>query len=327
MGTKIGKIKPIEKAYGNEVNTIDQQLQKNGYNRFPGTFEMLLPYKEKSGRYRTGLDINAPYLLRLSEEDREAKIKEITLVKNRLEAELGVPGILDSNSIFYNFGASKEQLTARFGTDLQVSPVKLGDREEFFDTSDISKEIAWYWVSVHPRMAPSLDAYKSGKVSSDVKYYIVDDEAETKESYSKKKEINKAIVAFEDLTPSKKKQIGRLMGLPITEFTTEEAVYNLMDTELKNTEFKSGKNKGMSPIRLFNELIIMTDDRLRVKDIVTQALIHSVYRIAQGGKITEGGITIAESESDLVEKLLKDDKQMDLIILEKKLNIKKIEKV
>ena len=187
---KIGKVAPIVKTYGDQINTIDQQLAKNGYQRAPGTFEMLLPYKEKSGRYRTGLDVNAPYLLRMSEEDREAEIKRIREDKKRLEDELGVPNILDSNSIFYNFSASKEQLESKFGTNLQITPVRLGDRQEFFDNSDIQKEIAWNWVKIHPRIAPSLEAYKSGKVSNDCKYYIVDDESETRDTYKKKKEIN-----------------------------------------------------------------------------------------------------------------------------------------
>lgn len=324
---KIGKVAPIAKQYGDQVNTIDQQLNKNGYQRFPGTMEMLLPYKEVNGRYRTGLDVDASYLLRLADEDREAEIKRITEDKKRIESVLGVPGILNSNSIFYNFAASKEQLVAKFGTDLQASPVKLTDKEEFFDGEEIGKEIAWNWLRVHPRIAPSLDAYKAGKVSSDVKYYIVDDEAETRESYNKNKEINKAIVAFEDLSPTKKKQIGRQMGLPITESTKEETVYNLMSDVLREKEFKVGKLKGSSPLRLFNELIIMSDDRLKVKDLVTEAMTHSVYRPAQGGKITEGGITIAESELDLVEILLKEDKQQDLLILEKKLKVKKIDKL
>ena len=324
---KIGKVAPIVKQYGDQVNTIDQQLNKNGYQRFPGTMEMLLPYKEVNGRYRTGLDVDASYLLRLADEDREAEIKRITEDKKRIENVLGVPGILNSNSIFYNFAVSKEQLVAKFGTDLQVSPVKLTDKEEFFDGEEIGKEIAWNWLRVHPRIAPSLDAYKAGKVSSDVKYYVVDDEAETRESYSKNREINKAIVAFESLSPTKKKQIGRQMGLPITESTKEESVYNLMSDVLREKEFKIGKLKGSSPLRLFNELIIMSDDRLKVKDLVTEAMTHSVYRPAQGGKITEGGITVAESELDLVEILMREDKQQDLLILEKKLKVKKIDKL
>lgn len=324
---KIGKIAPIPKTYGDEVLTIDQQLQKNGYERYPGTMELLMPFKERSGKYRTGLDVTASYLNNLSAEDREAEIARIERDKARIEGELGIPGILDSNSLFYNFAASKEALKRKFGSELQVSPIRLGDKTEFFNLEEVMTEIAWNWARVHPRIAPSLEAWKTKKVSQDVKYYIVDDEVETRQTYNKKKELNKAIAAFEDLTPTKKKQIGRLMGLAITESTTEETVYNLVDTEIKLSEFASGKNKGTSPLRLFNELLKMTDDRLRVKDLIEQAFLHNIYRLGQGGRIMEGTTPIHDSVENLTEYLLDDKNQFDLLALEKRLNGKKIDKL
>ncbi len=322
----IGKVAPIQKGYGDAINTIDQQLAKNGYQRYPGTTEMFLPYKESSGKYRTGLDVTAPYLDRMSKEDKEAEIARIIEAKERLEKALGVPGILDPTSIFYNIASSKEALIKKFGTDLKMSPVKLGNGEEIFNSSDPMREIAWYWLKVHPRVAPSLEAYTQGRVPPDVKYYIVDDEAESILMYNKKREINKAIVAFEALAPTKKKQIARLMGLPVTESTKEETVYNLIDTQLKETEFKDGVNKGLAPVKLFTELIKTTDERLKVKDLIEQAITHSIYREGAGGKIVEGSLTVATDKNSLVEHLLDTKNQLDLIALEKKLEVKKIDK-
>lgn len=322
----IGKIAPIQKVFGDAINTIDQQLAKNGYQRFPGTTEMFLPYKEHSGKYRTGLDADAPYLDRLSKESKDAEIARITADKARLEKALGVPGILEPTSPFYNFAASREYLIKLFGTDLKVAPIKIGNSDETFDPKDVMREIAWNWIKVHPRVAPSLEAYKKGDVPSDIKYYVVDEESEIKDTFNRKKEINKAIVAFEELAPTKKKQVARLMGLPVTESTTEETVYNLLDTELKKTEFESGSLKGLSPVKLFNELLATTDDRLKVKDLVEQAITHNIYRFGTGGKLQEGSVTVATSKEDLVNFLLKEDNQMDLVALEKKLQVKKIEK-
>lgn len=321
-----GKVAPISKDYNSTFNSMDQQLAKEGFTRFPGTTEMFFPYKENSGKYRTGLDVSAPHLNRLSAEDRKAEIKRIEEDKKRLEDKLGVPGLLDSNSPFYNFAASKEQLKKRFETELQVSPIKMGTQEEFFNLDDAMAEITWNWIKVHPRIAPSLDSYRKGDVPSEVKYYIVDDEAETKETYNRKREINTAIVEFEKLTPTKKKQIARLLGLPVTESTKEEQVYNLIDTQLKETEFREGKNKGLAPVRLFKELLATTDERIKVKDLVEQALTHSIYRIGNGGKILEGGVPIATSKEELVEHLLDEANQVDLLALDKKLTSKKIEK-
>lgn len=325
---RTAKIAPIAKEFSNTFNTVDQQLAKHGYYRFPGTNVTMLPHKEASGKYRTGLDEKALYLNNLSEEEKIAEIKRIREDKARLEEALGLPGsgILDPTSPFWNFAASSATLKERFGTDVKVSPVKLGTSEMFFNLSegDVMKEITWNWLRVHPRIAPSIDAYRRGDVPSDTQYYIADDEAESKDTYSRKKVINQAIVSLEALGPSKRKMIGRLMGLPITEDTTEETVYNLIDAQLKETEFKSGKNKGMAPVSLFNDLLKTTDDRLKVKDLVEQALTHSIYRIGVGGKIMEGEVVASPSREDLVEYLLKDENQMDLLALEKKLTNKKL---
>lgn len=322
---KVGKLAPIKKQFSDQINTIDQQLSKHGYTRFPGTTETFLPFKEQSGKYRTGLDITAPYLQRLPEGVRETEIDRIKETKKRLEDALGVPGILEPTSLFWNFAASREQLLKKFNTELVVTPVKLGNDEEFFDVTDPIREIAWNWIKVHPRIASSLDAYKRGEVPPEVKYYVVDDEAETKQEYNKNKEINKAIVAFEDLTPTKKKQIARLMGLPVTQSTKEEAVYNLMSKQLRETEFKEGIHRGLAPVKLFTELNSTTDDRIKIKDLVKQAITHSIYRFGQGGKLLEGGVPVANSEEELVEFLLDEKNQLDLIALEKKLTNKQMQ--
>lgn len=325
---RIAKISPIKKEYSNTFNTIDQQLAKHGYYRAPGSTETFLPHKEASGKYRTGLDPEAPYLNNLSEEDRKAEIERIEKDKARLEKALGLEGsgILDPTSPFYNFAASSETLKRRFGTDIKVSPVKLGNDDMFFvlDGSDAMKEITWNWLSVSPRIAPSLEAYTNRKVPQEVKYYIADDEAENKDIYKKNKAINEAIAQFDALSPSKRKQIARLMGLPVTEDTKEEVVYNLVDKQLKEGEYKDGPNKGASPVRLFSELMKTTDERLKVKDLVEQALTHSVYRIGVGDKVMEGEVVAASSKEDLIEHLLKAENQMELIALDKKLNNKKL---
>jgi len=321
----IGKISPIKKVYTDSINTLEQQLSKNGFSRAPGTSETFFPYKESSGKYRTGLDVDAPYLQRLSEESRKVEIDRIIKDKDRMEKSLGIPGLLDPTSPFYNFASSPEVLKRKFGADLKVGPVKLGNREEIFDTTDVMREIEWNWIKVHPRIAPSKEAYEKGQASAETKYYLVDEETEQREVYTKKREINKAIVAFEELSPTKKKQIARLMGLPVTEDTREETVYNLLDGILKKTEFSSGQNKGYSPVRLFNDLLKTTDAMLKVKDLVEQALTFNIYRYGINNRITEGGVTVANSKEELIAKLVDDDGQLDLIALEKKLTHKKIE--
>ena len=44
--------------------------------------------------------------------------------------------------------------------------------------------------------------------------------------FKKKQLINKAIVKFDSMTPEKKRKVARLLGLPVSEDTKEEIVYN-----------------------------------------------------------------------------------------------------
>jgi hypothetical protein len=45
------------------------------------------------------------------------------------------------------------------------------------------------------------------------------------------------------MTPEKKKKVARMLGLAVTDNSTEELVYNAVDNVLKQTEFKSGNSK------------------------------------------------------------------------------------
>ena len=126
------------------------------------------------------------------------------------------------------------------------------------------------------------------------------------------------------MTPDKKKKVARLLGLPVTEETKEEVVYNQVDNVLKQTEFKNGKYSGLNPVEVFNRFANMKDDLLHIKDLVKQATAHSVYRIKPNGKVYEGEYEVAKDEEDLIRFLADDDNQDELLILEGKLKTKKL---
>lgn len=312
----IAKISPIKKEYSNAFHTFESSLAKAGFYRAPGTSRILFPYKEMSGRYRTGLDENASYLFNLPDEERKAEIKRIKETKARLEQKTGFD--LNSNSKYYNYSSDLPE-------EQKISPVKLTNQDKFFDLSNPIDEITWNWVRVHPMIAPSLEAYKQGKVHPDmVQYYIVNEELEERSKFSKKQEINKAIVQLDNMTIPKRRKIARLMGLPVSDNTKEEIVYNLLDSALKDGEFKDGEYKGMSTIHLFNDLLKMTEERINVKDVVEQSITHGIYRIKKGGAVYEGEMEISPSKEELVNHLIDPLNQEELIALEKRLNIKKI---
>ena len=136
--------------------------------------------------------------------------------------------------------------------------------------------------------------------------------------------INKAIIKFDSMSFEKKRKIARLLGLPVTEQTLEEIVYNQVDNVLKQSEFKSGNFQGLNPIEVFNRFADMKENLLHIKDLVKQAIAHSVYRLKPSGKVYEGEFEISKDEEELIKFLADDDNQDELLVLEGKLKTKKL---
>jgi len=179
-------------------------------------------------------------------------------------------------------------------------------------------------LRVHPTIASSYQAWERGEYPAETQFYVADDEIENAVLFKKKQLINKAIVKFDSMTPERKRKVARLLGLPVTDDTKEEAVYNLVDNVLKQTEFKNGKYQGLNPVEVFTRFADMKDNLLHIKDLVKQAITHSVYRLKPNGKIYEGEFEIAKDEDDLIKQLADDDNQDLLLTLEGKLKTKKL---
>jgi hypothetical protein len=317
---KTGKISTIKREFNSsQLQTMDSGLAQKGMTRIPGTGVFKYPYKELDGKYRTGLDVDAAYIRRISDPlERELETERVKNLRTRLEYELGDID-LGPRSQFWNYGLSTS-------TDDQshVQSVKLLDGDNYFDLTVPFQEIAFSWLRVHPTIASSHQAWERGEYPADTQFYVVDDEIENAVIFKKKQLINKAIVMFDSMTPDKKKKVARLLGLPVTEETKEEVVYNQVDNMLKQTEFKNGKYSGLNPVEVFNRFANMKDDLLHIKDLVKQATAHSVYRIKPNGKVYEGEYEIAKDEEDLIRFLADDDNQDELLILEGKLKTKKL---
>jgi len=317
---KIGKISTIKKEYNNgQLQTMQGGLALRGFTRIPGTGVFKYPYKELDGQYRTGLDPNAAYIRRIQDPlEREMEIERVKALKEKLESALGSIK-LDPRSQFWNYGQS----TSSHDT-LHVQPVKLMDGDNFFDLNIPLQEIAFSWLRVHPTIASSYQAWERGEFPADTQFYVADDQVENAVLFKKKQLINKAIVKFDTMTPEKKKKVARLLGLPVTDNTTEEAVYNRVDNLLKQTEFKSGKYQGLSPVEIFNRYADMKENLLHIKDLVKQAITHSVYRIKPSGRVYEGEFEVGKDEDDLIKTLADDENQDMLLTLEGKLKTKKL---
>lgn len=317
---KLGKISTIKKEYNNsQLQTMQGGLAMKGMTRIPGTGVFKYPYKELDGKYRTGLDPDAAYIRRISDPlEREMEIERVTKLKEKLQAAIGDVD-LGPRSSFWNYGLSTSTSDV-----LHVQPVKLLDGDNFFDLSIPFQEVAFSWLRVHPTIASSYQAWERGEYPADTQFYVADDEIENAVLFKKKQLINKAIVKFDSMTPERKRKVARLLGLPVTDDTKEEAVYNLVDNVLKQTEFKNGKYQGLNPVEVFTRFADMKDNLLHIKDLVKQAITHSIYRLKPNGKVYEGEFEVAKDEDDLIKQLSDDDNQDLLLTLEGKLKTKKL---
>ena len=294
-------------------------LATKGLTRIPGTGVFKYPYKELDGQYRTGLDANAGYIRRISDPlEREMEVERVTALKAKLETALGDVN-LGSRSSFWNYGLSTSTEDV-----LHVQAVKLTDGDNYYDLGNPFQELAFSWLRVHPTIASSYQAWERGDYPADIQFYVADDEIENAIIFKKKQLINKAISKFDIMTPEKKKKVARLLGLPISDDSKEEVVYNLVDNILKETEFKGGKFQGLSTVEVFNRFADMKENLLHIKDLVKQAVTHSVYRVKPNGRIYEGDYEIAVDEDALIKFLADDDNQDELLTLEGKLKTKKL---
>ena len=317
---KLGKISTLKKDYNNsQLQTMQGGLAAKGLTRIPGAGVFKYPYKELDGKYRTGLDPDASYIKRIQDPtERELEKERVTKLRQKLESELGDID-LGPRSSFWNYGLSVSN-----DDNLHVQPVKLMDGDNIFDLSNPLQELQFSWLRVHPTIASSYQAWERGDYPADTQFYVADDEIENAVLFKKKQLINKAIVKFDGMSPEKKKKVARLLGLPVTDNTTEESVYNQVDNLLKQTEFKNGKFSGLEPVKVFNQFADMKENLLNIKDLVKQALHHSIYRMKPNGKIYEGEFEVAMDEDELVKMLADDDNQDTLLTLEGKLKSKKI---
>lgn len=317
---KIGKISTLKREYSNsQLQTMQSSLSQKGLVRIPGTGVFKYPYKELDGKYRTGLDPDSSYIKRISDPlEKELEIKRVTELRKKLEEELGDID-LGPRSSFWNYGLSTSDNDQK-----HVQPYKLMDGDNLFDLSISFQHIAFSWLRVHPTIASSYQAWERGEYPADTQFYVVDDEIENTIIFKKKQLINKAIAKFDSMSPEKKRKVARLLGLPVTEESKEELVYNQVDNVLKQTEFKNGKYQGLSTVEVFNRFAHMKEDLLQVRDLIKQAIAHSIYRVKPNGKIYEGEYEVAKDEDDLIRFLVDDDNQDELLTLEGKLKTKRL---
>lgn len=315
--SRIGRILPIKKEYSKTSLSLDACLAEKGFTRFPTTTIKLVPFKEVNGRFRTGLDENSIYITRLPAEAREAERKLAAAQRLELEQFTGLD--LSPTSPYY-----KDMFNPNLDQVARAAVVDLKDEENIFNLDNPYEAITYYWLRVHPQVAPSWSAWERGECPASIKFYVADEQVEAEISYRKKTAINKAVVTLDTMSVENRKKVARLLGLPVSESTKEVFVYNLLDTFIKSSEITDGKNRGADPLTLFSKLVNLDAKMLGIHDLIEQAIRNSIYREDPDGSIKEAGQEIAKSATDLAVDLAKTKNQDKLMALTEKVKAKKL---
>ncbi len=312
----IAKIIPIPKAASNDKKTTANSLLQHGYNRQPGSCLRIMPGKLPDGRYLTGLDDKAPYILAITDKtSREYRQKEVLEKRHRLEEATGLD--LSPKAAYYS-----EMLTRDPDKGGVAQMAKLQDKDNVFNFADPYQEITFCWVALHPMVASSLEAWKTGKAKPSCQFYVCDPEEEAQMIYKENRETDNSIITLNSLTLDKRKMVARLLALPVSENDKEDIVFNMLHAFITSGEVKSGEYKGLNSIKLFNRMATLDDQIMTIKDLIKQALSLGVYR-RKNLKVYEGDFEIASSEEELV-KVLSDAKgQEDYLALQIKVDEKK----
>lgn len=290
---RIGKISSIKKSYPTGTYTVEATLA-NTYkkNRLPSTGIRKFPYREANGTYRTGL------------EDKPEERKRL---------ELATKLDLGPESDYYNFTSN-----ARVKTD----GYKLTEGDNVFSLDDPWAAITYYWLAAHPTIASSIQDLESGKYPSDTEFFVNDTEIETDRQFKKDFEEAKAIQLMTSLSVEKSRKVARMLGFPVSDSTKHEKIYIDLFNFIKEGTIKLGPYKGMNSIAKFNQFATMKNEDLAVADLVEQAIKHSIFRIASGGRLMKGEAEIAKSKEDYIDFLKSKKGQEQLLQLEQDLGIK-----
>lgn len=310
MAKKIS-VKPVFANPG----SVRGSLSQKGLTRFPNAKMRIPPFLEANGSYRTGLDENALYISRIKDET-ERKM-EIVRVRGlaKLAKELYGEGMdLSPTSDFYT-----RMTDAKMGTQERCPFAEMKDGDNTYNIEQVKEELITYaYLRVHPDVAPSKKALLESKYAH-CRYFVNDSDVEDDSSYNNKKEINKAIVMLDNLSKDKQKKIARQLGLPISESSSEKAVYNALDNFIKN----SNKSEGKFNATRFVEVCEIKDENLDIMDLVKLCIQFNILKKeAKTKKIKRGNVPFADNEEHAVAILSDPNNQDDLFSLKSELDIK-----
>lgn len=270
-----------------DADVPNMGFERYGLNTAPGSETTEYISKDVNGRYMTGLDIHAPSVVYLEdEEEKAAKIKEIEATVSRLESVFGV-GALDARN-------------AQFWNDFTI---KLGYSGKSIDPQSPRDELAYHAVKSggFSAIAPSLEKAREG----DYKFYLrqmeQDSELKIQRSLQLKRAGSELIQMYEN-DQHKMYLVAKVVLNPNSEFTPttpKGIIYEKLEQFIEGTIVKDNKK---ATVKQFVDACKMTKESLYVQGLIRDALYYSVVQKEPDGYIynRETETRLGKNEKDAV---------------------------
>jgi len=318
---KIARILPLPIAPKQGEKSMQNALAERGHMRHPGTGAGFPPIRGMNGKYLTGLDENADYIMRIpSQTLREQEQEIVRARRDRLEKATGLfsdPNNREMTGLGprapYYSGVFD---TGKMNTHEVASRIKLIDGANVFNFNSPFKEVEyWYAIQHTGLIASSIEDWKAGRCKPTVQFYVDNPEAEADAIYNEKKAANNAVIEMSKMSLEKRKKVAKLIGLPVGDNDKEQIVYNLLDNFIRSGQINFGEFQGQRAVTLFNSIAALSADTLHIKTLVKEALLLRVY-IQKSGFIYEGEQLIYNTQDEMISKLSQPNMVMELKALE-----------
>jgi hypothetical protein len=256
-------------------------------------------------RYLTGLNEFAPEIRLLSDEDREAKVKQIRTIIADLEKELAANIIDPDDKDFWNKVKLLKPDNAEFWNKIEI---KCGNEPLFLDVNNPFDRIKLYAIEAggFSIVAKSYEDARSRPVAP--KFYL-DKEQETSMIRTEYKKMrNKALAELQklyDKNSTKLFYIAKLVDANSTQYrksTPLDVIYENMDRHISGEGAESNKERAA---KSFLDTANLDMESLKIKSIVRDSSFFKYIINKADGYIyhAKSGSLLGRNVSDVVEHL------------------------
>lgn len=275
----------------------------NRYNRsvFPNTMQGFQPYKTKGGRWVTGLDENAPEILKLKAVDA----KQYKEVFERVKEERESLELLTGEDL---------SATSKFWDDFIV----LFRNEIILDLDDPMDKIRYRVMVANNYAAPNPDVVEAPEYVN-TKFYISRTEEEESNKAKVKREKNRAIAELTKIEENKNRLLviaKYIFGNNISDSITMDALYNMLSDYISN-------DKRGADIRTFLTAVEKPTEDIQIKLTIDEAIKLNIIRLS-GGVYQRGSITYGKDVPAMIKYFSKADNSGELASIMEAVKEKKL---